>query len=109
MAVHFADLLPPECLLLIAYGTGDSMKALALVSLLSKQGRRAARDARVLLIDVRLDHATDTAVTAVAHGCPQLETLGLNYCDRITDAAVAVVHSRCKQLRNLTLLRGGGR
>ena len=103
MAVDFADLLPTECLLLIAYGTGDSMKALALVSLLSKQGRRAARDARVLLIDVHLDHATDAAVMAAAQGCPLLKSLVLRGCGVITDAAVTAVAQGCPHLEKLDL------
>ena len=49
------------------------------------------------------DPITDAAVTALVHGCPQLEVVELPYAALMTDASASALAQGCPNLYNLNL------
>ena len=51
----------------------------------------------------RCNKITDEGIRALANGCPQLQSLDIGRCDKITDEGVRALASGCPQLQSLDI------
>ena len=48
---------------------------------------------------------TDSGISKIGEGCPQLQSLNLDYCSQVTDVGITKIGEGCPQLQKLNLYR----
>ena len=48
---------------------------------------------------------TDSGISKIGEGCPQLQSLNLNFCSQVTDVGITKIVEGCPQLQSLNLCK----